>query len=307
MIRKFTNISKKIKGRLFIDSGDYSQSVFLAGTGKSGTTWVQEIINHNNSFRVMFEPFHSLKIPLLNKWNHRQYIQEDNSDEKFLKPAASILSGRIRHPWIDQCNRKHLPRKRLIKDIRANLFLKWIKHNFPEIPIILLLRHPCAIANSKLKLNWKTHNNDFLIQNDLMDHFLNPFKKVIENSEDMFDKHIIMWCIENYIPLRQFSKGEILITFYENICNSPQKESKRIFSFIGQKELPNEELEAFTKPSSHCRKDSAIIAGDNLINSWKKQITKQETERAVDILSLFGLNHIYGTESMPLVSEEDVH
>ena len=305
MIRKFKSIIRKISGQLFIDSGDYRQSIFLAGTGRSGTTWVQEIINYNNSFRVMFEPFHSLKISLLKEWSYRQYLREDNSDDRFLKPAKIILSGDIRHRWIDQFNRKHLARKRLIKDIRANLFLKWIKQNFPEIPIILLLRHPCAVANSKLKLDWDTHLSDFLMQEELMTDVLNPFKEEIENAEDIFDKHIFMWCIENYIPLRQFNEGEILVSFYENICDNPQKATERIMSFIGGKRLPPEEFHKLSKPSSQSRKHSAIMMEANLLNSWRENITKKKIERAVEILSIFGLHQIYREDDMPLLSEED--
>jgi len=27
-----------------------------------------------------------------------------------------------------------------------------------------------------------------------------------------------MWCIENYIPLKQFKRNEILVLFYEDLC-----------------------------------------------------------------------------------------
>ena len=147
--------------QFYLDGEDYRQSILLAGTGRSGTTWVQECINRDNSYRVMFEPFHPLKIPLLKDWSMGQYIPEHNLEEKFLIPTKTILSGGIRHPWIDNFNRKHFVRKRLIKEIRAHLFLKWIKVNFPEIPIIFLLRHPCAVANSMRQLGLGQLNKPF--------------------------------------------------------------------------------------------------------------------------------------------------
>ena len=80
----------------------------------------------------MFEPFHCKKVTLLKGWRYHQYLRSDNRDEKFLEPATTILGGKIRNEWIDQFNRKRIVRKRLIKDIRANLLLKWIRENFPE-------------------------------------------------------------------------------------------------------------------------------------------------------------------------------
>jgi hypothetical protein len=292
---------REIRGRFFVDFGDYRQTVFLAGTGRSGTTWVEDIINFDGSYRIMFEPFHSKEVKALRDWNYRQYLRSDNREEKFLGPATAILEGKIRHSWIDKFNKKLLVKKRLVKDIRANLFLNWIKHRFPEIPIVLLLRHPCAVASSKLELGWKTHIADFLTQEQLMSDFLCPFEKEIASAKQDFDKHIFSWCIENYVPLRQFRDGEILVTFYENLCTDPKREIENILSFVGIQYSPKA-LHVHARPSALSRSDSAVISGTDPISSWRKKISNRQIRRAVDILSLFGLQAIYGEEDRPLVS-----
>ena len=124
---------------MFIDTGNQNNTVFIAGSGRSGTTWLMELINRNNVYRVMFEPFHTKNNELLNNWNYRQYIRSNENNEKYLKPASRILKGRIRNPWVDQFNHKIFATKRIIKDIRANLFIHWLKINFPNIKITLCL------------------------------------------------------------------------------------------------------------------------------------------------------------------------
>ncbi len=296
---------QKVFNRLCFDFGDYRQSIFLAGTGRSGTTWLEEILNYNNSFRIMFEPFHSKKVSILKEWNYRQYLRPDNQEEKYLRPANFILNGRIRNKWIDHLNTKHLTSHRIIKDIRANLILNWIKKNFPEIPIIFIIRHPCAVANSKIKLDWDIDLGNYLQQNKLMKDFLNPFKEQLENVIDTFEKHIFMWCIENYIPLRQFNKGEILIVFYESLCKNPEKEAERVFAFLG-KNVPVNILQIASNPSKLSRKDSAIVSGENPLNLWRKYITKKQIKRALEILSIFGLNTVYEYDDLPLLCGENV-
>jgi hypothetical protein len=300
-MRKF---EKKLLTHLFFDAGDYRRTVIVAGTGRSGTTWVEEVINSRNDFRIMFEPFHSKKVELLKNWNFRQYLRSNDRRDQFLMPATRILSGRIRNEWIDKYNQKFFSSKRLIKDIRAQLFLHWIKHNFPEIPIILLLRHPCAVANSKFQLKWDTHLDDFLKQEDLMDDFLNPFRNEMENAGNPFDRHIFMWCVENYIPLRQFKENEILVIFYENFCINPQQEIETVMRFIGDTFSP-EMLDKVTKPSVQSHKKSAIVSKGNLVNSWRKSISDEQVKRAVEILSLFGLQQIYNQGDLPLVNGPD--
>ncbi|GJQ57451.1 MAG: hypothetical protein D8M57_15510 [Candidatus Scalindua sp. AMX11] len=292
-------IGKKIKDRIYIDlNKNYHNTVFLAGTGRGGTTWVSNIINYNNEYRYMFEPFHSGKVDSCRNFRYRQYLRPDDRDSKFIESAKLILSGKVKDPWIDSKNKKFISSKRLIKDIRASHFLKWIYANFPGIPIILLLRHPCAVVHSKLKLNWESHLGEFLSQDELLEDFLNPFKDAIVDTNSMFEKLIFQWCIEYYVPLKQFNKGEIHLAFYEGFCENPRDEIERLFSFLG-KNFDDKVLLNIKTPSALSRKFSAIVTGRNLIDSWRGNITKEQIRRAVEILAMFGLDRIYTEDSMP--------
>src|SRR3712207_1571273 len=119
---------RKVRSQLFIDyNRDYTASILLAGAGRGGTTWVSDIINYQNEYRYIFEPFHPYKVPVsARKFRNRQYLRPDNKDPHFLKPAQAIFSGRVRSWWSDRYNKRHISDRRLIKDIRVNLLLKWI-------------------------------------------------------------------------------------------------------------------------------------------------------------------------------------
>lgn len=300
--RAFGRLQKLVSKRpVLYDFGDYRKTVILAGSGRSGTTWVEEIINAQGNRRIMFEPFNTKKVTLFSNWNYRQYLRCSNREDKFLKPATAVLNGNIRNRWVDKFNGICFPRKRLIKDIRAHLILKWIKNRFPEIPIILLLRHPCAVANSKLKLGWDTHLTEFLTQDDLMKDYLNPFKTEMENSEDIFDKHVFTWCVENFVPLKQFSKEEIQVIFYEDLCRNPEDTIKQIYAFIGEK-FSTAVLEKADQPSALSREHSAITLETDLVGSWNANIEQCQTERAIKILEIFGLHKIYGHGNLPLLN-----
>lgn len=284
-----------------IDFNDYRQTVFVSGAGRSGTTWVANIINYANDYRFMFEPFHPQRVDIVSHFKYRQYLRPDNHEEAFIKPAKAILSGRIKNPWVDKLNRKLIARKRLIKDIRTNHLLKWIKTNFPEIPIILLLRHPCAVAHSKLVLKWDIPLDEYLAQEQLMVDFLAPFRVEMQNAQDAFERHIFLWCVENYVPLQQFRSGEIYLAFYENICTKPEQEIDNLFRFLGRP-YKQKAFDVVGIPSTLCRAGSPIFSGNNLVEDFKNHITDKQIKKAVEILGLFGLNRIYSEDSMPLVS-----
>jgi hypothetical protein len=304
MTRKAIRAMEKLSGRVFIDTCNASNTVFLAGSGRSGTTWLEEILNYDNSFRVMFEPFHSIKVDILKGWNYRQYLRADNTDPIFMGPASRILRGDIHNSWIDQYNHKPMAGSRIIKDIRANLLLKWISKNFPDIFIVFMVRHPCAVANSRIRLGWDTHLNDFIIQDDLVTDFLQPYREEIEAAADIFEKNIFMWCIENYVPLKQFGSDDMVVVFYENMCLNPENEIENVFNFIG-KSFSSKVSSKIGKASPVSRKDSAINSGSNLVSSWRKHITESQIRRAVDILSLFGMDKIYNESDFPLVNGDE--
>lgn len=303
--KKAQHLRENHRKRLYLDLGDYRRTVFLAGMGRSGTTWVEDIINYDHSYRVMFEPFHTKKLNLLKGWNYRQYLRPDNQDEMFLVPAKKISSGRIKHEWVDRFNDKWVTWKRLVKDIRANLILRWVKHHFPEIPIVLLLRHPCAVASSKIKLQWEVSLEHFFAQEELMRDHLNPFRGAMESAKSNFEKHIFIWCVENYVPLKQFGANEVNLFFYEQFCTDPEQPLKELLNVVGSK-YSSEVLVVLRKPSHLSRKDSAIRSGESLVGAWQKHITPGQKARAIEILTLFGLDQIYDEGPMPKLDRKEV-
>ena len=283
----------RLFGTLHVDLGDHQNSVFLAGSGRSGTTWVAGIVNHRKRYRLVFEPFHPGRVDLCTTFRRKQYLRLDDRREEYLAPAREILTGRIRNPWTDRFNTKFVARRRLIKDIRANLLLGWMHANFPGVPIVLLLRHPCAVAASRLALGWRDNLSETMDQEELVEDFLLPMEAGIRASRGAFERHVFSWCIENYVPLRQFGPGEVHLAFYENFLSGPEDEIQRLFAFL-REDFDGRVYRALRRPSPLSRKGEGPS-----IDAWRRSVSGYQLERAVEILGLFGLDRVYGEEAMP--------
>jgi hypothetical protein len=285
----------RLLGALHVDlgRGDHRSSVFLAGSGRSGTTWVSAVINHRNAYRFVFEPFHPGRVRMMEAFRRRQYLRSGDRREEYLGPARTALTGGIRSLWTDRFNNKLVARRRLIKDIRANLLLGWIHENFPGMPIILLLRHPCAVVASQLALGWQEVLPETMEQEELVEDFLLPVEAEIQAARDPFERHLFSWCIENYVPLRQFGPGEIHLVFYESFLVHPEHELRRLFSFLGE-DFDERAYRALRRPSplSH----NPLIPS---VDGWRRFVTGRQLERAVEILGLFDLDRLYGEGTMP--------
>jgi len=284
----------RLLGTLHVDlDRDHRSSVFLAGSGRSGTTWVSEIINHRDGYRLVFEPFHPGKVAICKDFRRKQYLRPDDRREEYLAPARRVLTGRLRNSWTDRFNRKFVARRRLIKDIRANLLLGWMHANFPEMPIVLLLRHPCAVAASRLALGWRDNLSGTMEQEELVEDFLSPVEAEIRGARDDFERHVFLWCIENYLPLRQFGLGEIHLAFYENLLARPEDEIRSLFDFLGEG-FDGRVYRALRRPSSLSRKGESPS-----VDAWRRSVTDSQLGRAVEILALFGLDGVYGAGALP--------
>ena len=230
----FRRVKSMIKQAHFDLGGDHRDAIFLAGSGRGGTTWIAEMINYNNAFRFIFEPFNPLKMPLCGAFGNRQYIRPGDTRPEFVDAARAIVTGRFRNGWADYYNHRVVSKKRLIKDIRAHLCLRWLFELFQGMPIVLMFRHPCAVAASRLRYGWRHDLKALLAQPQLVEDHLSPFRAPIERLTDPFEMHVAQWCVENYVPLRQFARGEIHVAFYEDFRRSPRTEIARLFAFIGR-------------------------------------------------------------------------
>ena len=296
-------VRKRLVGawrQIHIDADpDVRNTVFLAGSGRGGTTWIAELINYDNAYRFIFEPFFARHVPLCRSFRNRQYLRPDNADPAFLDPATRILSGRFRNGWADYYNRRVVSDKRLVKEIRANLFLKWIHSHFPSIPIVLLFRHPMAVAASRLHHQWNNDVADFLRQKSLMADFLEPFRDLMASVEDPFAIHVLQWCIENYVPLRQFRRGEIHLAFYESFSADPEAEISRLFAYL-RRPVTDRVFERLERPSSM----TWMRPGDEKpkrreIDAWRPWVSADRVQKALEILRRFALDRVYDDASLP--------
>jgi len=301
----------RVKSAAIVDgNGDPSKSVFLAGGARSGTTWLSELINYDNTYRFMFEPF---GVRQLGDFWYGSYVRPDDADAAMRERAGFILSGRFHDPWVDQFNKRFSAQRRLIKEVRANLWLKWLRTQFPQVPVVLIMRHPIPTVRSRFKRYFDAEDRSLvdtdpakrtaefrhylLDQHDLVEDHLGPFKDVIANAQSVWDQRLLVWCVQNYVPLRQFKPGEAYIAFYESFCLDPLGELRKLFAFLGR-EVDDAAAKRVWKPSPMARYDTMPDPA-TLVGGWTKKVPDEDVARAVELLKLFGLDDVYGASPLP--------
>lgn len=288
----------------------YKHVTWLIGDGRSGTTWIANLINHNKYYREVFEPFHPWLNPRMSHLSANQYFRSNAEFTELKLEAEYIFTGKLHDTRCDEGNRRILYKGLLVKDIFANLLAHWTCNNFPEIKPILLVRNPFSVALSKQKKcdwHWMTEPVDFLKQTDLIEDYLSEYVDLIHQvseKKDYIQNQILIWCIVNIVPLNQFSHSnnsgkKLKILFYEHVYNEPQQEMKSVFKYLGWPEL-NTEIElpdaVIHRPSKVVGKSSNIISGTSPISEWRNELDSYQIDAGYNILSLFGFDKVYAED-----------
>ena len=282
------------------DDRDVRRCVVVAGTARSGTTWLADIIQSQGPCRLMFEPFHFGKVSIDEHLHYFHYMRSDGHNEALRAYSHDVLTGNIRHPWIDLQIGHIFPKYRLIKEIRACLFLRWLHEMFPVVPLLFIIRHPCAVVASRMRLNYATDSDiePFLAQPELIEDFLADKLDFIKGASTPEEKHAIIWCVNNLVPLRQFHNAPLNLVFYENLCLKPEQQVPRIFRAIGR-EHRDSVFRGMSRASMTSRYESAVVQRRDRITDWKRHLNERQIDNVREVVRRFGLDHLYGGSDEP--------
>jgi hypothetical protein len=279
---------------------DLHKSILVSGAARSGTTWLGDLIAAQIPSRIIFEPFNRDLVSYYRQFHYFQYMRPGTEDHELYDFAHKVLRGEIRDPWIDRRNERIYSHIRLVKEIRANLALRWLHENFPQVPILFLIRHPCAVVLSRMELGWATDRDiePFLSQPRLIEDHLGPYLDLIHSAATTEEKHAVIWSVCNLVPLKQFNSSEWKVVYYENLCTQPEVELTGILGTIGHG-YKKPVVKRSNQPSQTTRAGSAVMTGTDKIASWKKNLSRLQIDNIFRIVYGFGLGHLYGDSSLP--------
>lgn len=112
-----------------------------------------------------------------------------------------------------------------------------------------------------MELDWSTDSDiaSFLGQYEPVADFLEDKMDVIRSASRPEEKHAVIWCVTNLIPLAQFHPGTLNVVFCEDLVQRPEPTVARIFQAIGC-DYKNSVFQSLTKPSSTATRFSAIVS-----------------------------------------------
>jgi Sulfotransferase family len=301
--------------------------IFVVGSGRSGTTWIGDVLATCSGCVPVFEPLNQQWVPECPRWKMPgPYLRQGGSDPQWEAFFDGLLAGKISNYWTRQDNRrmpKFLTRRPLtmrigarlaktqyhwqemhgrryvVKEVFANLMLHWLA-NYTRGRIVYLIRHPCAVVGSRVRRPevWDFEMNEIFCESSLMRDFLEPFRRTIIGANTLIERLAVSWCVENIVSLSQGGSHDWLVCCYEEFLADREEAFMRVLRRLG------------LLPTSVTRKTADFLVSHpthdpRRSRPWHAPLSEAEGESVLRICEAFGLGW-YGRQSTPLLAPGDL-
>jgi len=304
-----------------------ARALYVASWQRSGSTWLAQIVASMPRTRLVFEPANIRQHlttyghqPRLNTFPLSGPGSELGEDGVMLSRA---LDGSLRSLWMDQMNQTRAAVRRVVKDVRTIAILPWIVDAFPEVPTVLLLRHPVAVAHSIIELGWvggpgyaaaaglpvpdpsageagraRTSSDRSGPERGVVDHAA---------RQQMLIYEVSLWAAHHGWAMAHPASARIHVIFYEDLVQQPTAEIERLQRYLAAFDpvwtswLP--ELESLRQPSATSYRREAGTPVE-WIDSWSGSYDVATLDQVQRILDAEHLGSLYGASPMPLIDGE---
>jgi Sulfotransferase family len=303
----------------------------IAGSGRSGTTWVQDAIASANKLRPVFEPLHPHMSEAGNRFAHRALAASDNQPEltQYLNDVCSArtlslwTTFRQQRRWLfppperfqsmQDAGRayriwwkfiKDVPRlavtasrsEPIIKCIRANLMLGWLSRRC-DCRTVLVVRHPGAVIESELRGGWtaKFALERFRTDSRLREMTGGRYDALLERRLDPVQSLAARWVVENQWVIEQAAGNGVTVVYYERLRAQPESEWERIREALSLPFRPTASMLARPSQQSSRRRSAATLPSTS-DPRWMRALSREQKDRIQGVLDSVGFS-LYTVDS----------
>ena len=283
-----------------------SDAILLAGSGRSGTTWLAELLVAKSNIQMIFEPENpswTKEIRPLTGWGpslrvRSFYLQSRVQNVEWFSFWQNVFTGHIRNKFTDQIRTSFFPNGYLVKMIRANLMLGYIYNNF-QPKVVYTIRHPCAVITSRMALKWVADVKDILTQEELVEDHLRPWLGQIEKEKDQLGAQAVWWAVENMVAMKSLAEIPHIKVTFESLCLQPEMEVNRLRNELGI-DIPKNLEPVISRPSQTSFQKHSHTSTIKRLSQWKSKLDSNSQKKILNWAHRLGIE-TYNDSLLPVL------
>ncbi|MCS4194431.1 hypothetical protein GGP50_002657 [Salinibacter ruber] len=306
-----------------LSRGESSQTILLASVGRSGTTWLGNILSALDGYKMLNEPLRPENPTEYEaRYRHRPYVEENEVAPCLKEKLENAFTGQVprSYKWDFRSQGRigilleHIwNRNVVVKSTRSLRLLPWIHRTFDLKGTVILIRHPCAVVSSMLKSGgW---GYDRLEQNGVstFDQAVGEqapasiserLRSDIEGTSTNPEILAHMWALDYHVALNHHENTERqyshLVT-YEHLLTEGRRCIRDLCTFLGEE--PTEEMRAqLNRPSRTASDQLSTEDTTRQLRKWRDHLDEKTVDRVLSIVHSYDID-MYGPDPMPAPQE----
>jgi hypothetical protein len=292
--------------------------VIILGFGRSGTTWLADIVSKMIGNLILFEPLHPSVISASDALSYSRPRADQRAPELH-QHLTFVLDKQRKLPWL---LRNHLPvhvndadpyfMEYLwqfcdiagFKEIRMNFMIPWLMERQMG-SVLFIVRDPRAVISSILRRDnfWEfgwPGTYELMVSNllddpALADHPIQRHAAFIRGPRSYVERIAIMWALTHAVALDDARRHGVPVVRYENLYRQPFEVTRQIAEWLGLGAISIHPSYLFA-PSLTTNKafksifDTATNGnGGDLSFFWRDALSQSDRDAISDVLRRFGL------------------
>lgn len=273
-------------------SFDPERAILLAGSSRSGTSWLGRVLSTAPGYCLLTEPL-SLKMPGLRRagFSWRTHVDPDADWPEGEAILRAFFRGKRVTAKLIHRNRRELLSSRglVVKSVRASRLLPWLTRRFALRGIVLLIRHPCAVVSSQME-NFRIpdpcREDNLRYLERHLPHLL-PFARGLETEEE---RRALTWALDQHAPLSA-PAGSWTRASYERLVLDGPAAATRLFASLGL-ETPETARERLRENSWQARSSSVDhrrASVEERLGVWRRRLTGEQIDRILAVVEAVGI------------------
>ncbi len=298
--------------------------IVVLSFGRSGSTWVSDIISKNMGGLLLFEPLHPETCPF-----PQEACYSDGDDpglnEKLQAFLTAVMKKEFRNRWL---LRNHLfnPLEAVsqtfvdmvweetqvlgFKEIRANFMIDWLIENL-DARVVYLVRHPAAVIASlrRRKNFWnefgfETHWRLFLdhvVNNPRHEDILHPYHATIAGAATQIEREAVMWAVSHKLATQALARHGLPLFHYEDFYERAFPTTRRLVRYLGGDPDAIHPAHIFVPSMTTIRTVHGLTASESDFTCkgwaifWDDILSPGELEIIMNLVAAFGIED-YGVD-----------
>lgn len=298
-------------GRL-VPPSDIKDTILIAGTGRSGSTWLGEVLRELKGYKFLNEPYMHTAL------RKRTYFGiEEDVPVKVEGYTRQALSGKAEELWrwrfragtglgklAEFVTQQHV----VVKFTRALRLLHWLLRCFEVRKTIVLVRHPCAVVGSMLRHGgWNEGHMenrgestvDRVLGRNLPAELHRRVQSRVTNIEHRYEMLAHLWALDYYCAFfaKDYLSHPWILVPYERLITRQEEEIERIAEGLDVDVNPRMK-NRLGIASTSALEDVNTKEPARQLSKWQRQLSDKQIDRILSIVHTYNLT-MYTEDTEP--------